>query len=333
MTGKTAGKRIEFWFDFGSPASYLAWFQLPKIAAARGATIDWRPMLLGGVFQAANNRSPVEIPAKGKWMLEDLPRWAARYGAPYARNPNFPINTLTLMRGAVGMQMRGEADFLKYAEAIFPAMWQHGRNMGDPAVVAKVLTEAGFDPAAFQAMVADPAVKDKLKAVTQEATGRGVFGAPTVFVDGEMHFGQDRLDFIADRLVEKPAETAAACLATLDRFMAALNAYDAAAMDAAMHFPHIRIAGGKVTVYEKPGSNPMDLFDKLKKEDNWSRSAWNERKIVQRSDGKVHMALTYTRYRADGSIIGVYESLYVLTLNSSDRDGRWGIQARSSFGP
>ena len=323
------GKQIEFWFDFGSPASYLAWFQLPKIAAARGATIDWRPMLLGGVFQAAGNRSPAEIPSKGKWMLEDLPRWAKRYGAPYVRNPYFPINTLTLMRGAVGMQMRGGGEFLKYIAAIFPAVWEKERNLGDPAVVAAVLSEAGFDPAAFQAMVADPAVKDKLKAVTQEAIQRGVFGAPTIFVDGRMHFGQDRLDFVAELLVDKPDETAAACMATLDRFMAALNAYDAAAMDAAMHFPHIRIAGGKVTVYEKPGANPMDLFDKLRKEDSWSRSVWNERKIVQRSESKVHMALTYTRYRADGSTLGVYESLYVLTL----KEGRWGIQLRSSFGP
>jgi len=193
-------KKIEFWFDFGSPASYLAWVQLPKIAAARGATIDWRPMLLGGVFQAASNRSPVEIPAKGKWMLEDLPRWAQRYGAPYRRNPHFPINTLSLMRGAVGMQMKGESEFLRYVDAIYPAMWEKERNMGDPAVVAAVLAEAGFDPAAFQAMVADPAVKDKLKAVTQEAVERGVFGAPTFFVDGHMYWGQDRLDFVEEAL-------------------------------------------------------------------------------------------------------------------------------------
>ena len=323
------GKRVELWFDFGSPASYLAWFQLPKIAAARGATIDWRPMLLGGVFQAASNRSPAEIPSKGRWMLEDLPRWAARYGAPYVRNPHFPINTLALMRGAVGLQMHNEDRFLLYVETIFRAIWEQQRNMGDPAVVGAVLTEAGFDAAAYLQMIGDPAVKDKLKAVTQEAVERSVFGAPTMFVDGKMHFGQDRLEFVADRLVENPDAVEAACMATLDRFMDGLNAYDAAAMDAAMHFPHIRIAGGTVKVYEKPGSNPMDLFDKLRKEDNWASSVWNERKIVQRSDSKVHMALTYTRYRADGSKLGVYESLYVLTL----KEGRWGIQTRSSFGP
>jgi hypothetical protein len=212
---------------------------------------------------------------------------------------------------------------------MFRAMWEDQRNLGDPAVVAAVLSKAGIDPAVFQAMIADPAVKDRLKAATQEAVERGVFGAPAVFVGGQLHFGQDRLDFVADLLVEKPEETTAECMATLDRFMAALNAYDAAGMDAAMHFLHVRIAGGTVKVYEKPGSNPMDLFDKLRKEDNWARSEWNERKVVQRSDSKVHMALTYTRYRADGSTLGVYESLYVLTL----KEGRWGIQARSSFGP
>lgn len=121
----------------------------------------------------------------------------------------------------------------------------------------------------------------------------------------------------------------AACLATLDRFMAALNAHDAAAMDAEMHFPHVRLAGGRVIVYQKAGSNPMDLFQKLKAEDNWHHSIWNQRTIVQRNDTKVHMALSYTRFRTDGSVIGVYESLYVLTFEN----GRWGILARSSFGP
>jgi 2-hydroxychromene-2-carboxylate isomerase len=323
------GKSVEFWFDFGSPASYLAWFQLPKIAAARGATIDWRPMLLGGVFQAASNRSPVEVPAKGRWMQDDLPRWAARYGAPYARNPHFPINTLALMRGAVGVQMRRPQDFERYLAAMFRAMWEDQRNMGDPAEISAVLVEAGFDPAEFQALIADPAVKDRLKTVTQEAVERGVFGAPTFFVDGALYFGQDRLEFVADRMVEEPDSVLAECMAALDRFMAGLNGYDAAAMDAAMHFPHIRFAGGTITVYDKPGSNPMDLFDRLRKQDNWSHSEWNERKIVQRNDAKVHMAVTYTRYRTDGSILGVYESLYILTL----KEGHWGIQVRSSFGP
>ena len=140
-------KTVEFWFDFGSPASYLAWFQLPKIAAARGATIDWRPMLLGGVFQATSNRSPVEVAAKGRWMQDDLPRWAARYGAPYVRNPHFPINTLPLMRGAVGVQMRRPQDFERYVAAMFRAMWEHQRNMGDPAGIGpEICVRAALSP-------------------------------------------------------------------------------------------------------------------------------------------------------------------------------------------
>lgn len=120
-----------------------------------------------------------------------------------------------------------------------------------------------------------------------------------------------------------------ACLACLDRWMAALNAYDNAAMDAELHFPHVRFAGGKVTVYEKPGTNPMDLFERLKRDSGWHHSAWNRRDIVQRNDTQAHFAVNYTRYRADGSIIGHYDSLYVLAL----KDGRWGVQIRSSLGP
>jgi hypothetical protein len=120
-----------------------------------------------------------------------------------------------------------------------------------------------------------------------------------------------------------------ACNEVLDRFMAALNAYDAAGMDGCMHFPHPRIAEGKVLVYEKAGTNPMDLFERLKKTDNWSHSDWVKREVIQFHDTKAHVALSYTRFRADGSVIGVYESLYVLTKV----DGRWGIQMRSSFGP
>jgi 2-hydroxychromene-2-carboxylate isomerase len=96
-------RTVEFFFDVGSPASYLAWTQLPAIAAETGATIAWRPMLLGGVFKATGNASPMTVPAKARWMNDDLQRWAERYGVVFRLNPDFPINTLTLMRGAAGM--------------------------------------------------------------------------------------------------------------------------------------------------------------------------------------------------------------------------------------
>ena len=191
---------VEFFFDVGSPASWLAWTQLPKIAQATGREIEYRPMLLGGVFQATGNRSPMEVPAKGQYLMDDLQRFARRYGVPFRHNPHFPINTLTLMRGATAVQMHQPERFSDYVQAVFRAIWVDGKDMNDPQVVASVLQAAGFDPAALMAQVSDPQVKERLKQVTQEAVARGVFGAPTFFVDGQMYWGQDRLDFVKEAL-------------------------------------------------------------------------------------------------------------------------------------
>lgn len=193
-------KTVEFFFDFGSPTSYLAWTQLPHIAAAAGAQIVWRPMLLGGVFKASGNQSPVSIPAKGRYMLQDLARFARRYEVPLAFNPHFPINTLQLMRGAVAYL--DSEQFLPYAKAVFEALWVQQQNLGNPEVVAAVLSAAGLDAAEFERLVGDEAVKQRLKDNTEEAIRRGVFGAPTFFVGSEMFFGQDRLDFVAEALAQ-----------------------------------------------------------------------------------------------------------------------------------
>ena len=193
-------KKIEFFFDFGSPTTYLAHTQLPRIAAQAGAQLVYRPMLLGGVFKATGNASPVSVPAKGRWMGGDINRWARRWGVPFNFNPHFPINTLTLMRGAAGLQWRQPEAFARYADAVFNAMWAAPRNLADAATLAALLAEAGFEPEAFLALVADPEVKARLAASTDEAVARGVFGAPTCFVGDQMFFGQDRLDFVAEAL-------------------------------------------------------------------------------------------------------------------------------------
>jgi 2-hydroxychromene-2-carboxylate isomerase len=191
---------LEFYFDVGSPASYLAWTQVPGIARATGSEVEYRPFLLGGVFQATGNRSPMEVPAKGQYMLDDLQRFARRYGVPFAHNPHFPINTLTLMRMALGLQLREPASMVPFVDAVYRAIWVEGKNMNDPATVGAVLQQAGFDPEKMLALASDPAVKDDLKAVTQEAVQRGVFGAPTFFVGQDMFWGQDRLDFVKQAL-------------------------------------------------------------------------------------------------------------------------------------
>lgn len=191
-------KTVEFLFDFGSPTTYLAWTQLPKIAKRNDAAVVYTPMLLGGVFKATGNASPITIPAKGRWMHGDMKRWAKKYKVPFAMNPNFPINTLPLMRGAVVCQEEGTLE--AYMKAVFPAIWVDGANMGEGETITRVLADAGLDADHVIARIQEDAVKQALIRNTEDAVRRGVFGAPTFFVGEEMFFGQDRLAFVEDAL-------------------------------------------------------------------------------------------------------------------------------------
>jgi 2-hydroxychromene-2-carboxylate isomerase len=192
-------KAVEFLFDFGSPTSYLAYKQLPKITARHGARIIWTPILLGAVFKATGNASPAMVPAKARYMNGDLARFAARYGVVLNFNTHFPVNTLPLMRGAVAYQPTQNFDI--YVNAMFDAMWAHPRNLNDPAEIAHVLNDIGLEPDDFMGRIERSDVKEKLKANTEGAVARGVFGAPTFFVNGDMFFGQDRLDFVEEKLL------------------------------------------------------------------------------------------------------------------------------------
>ena len=187
-------KTVEFFFDVGSPASYLAWTQLDAIAKRHDAQIIWRPMLLGAVFQAVGNTSPASVPAKGAYMLQDLKRFAKMYDVPFRFNPFFPLNTMQLMRGVTAYLEQPE--FQAYLTAVFKGIWAEKLNMESPEVVADVLSKAGIDATDFMNRIGQSEVKERLKAITEEAVTRGVFGAPSFFVNGEMFFGQDRLDFV-----------------------------------------------------------------------------------------------------------------------------------------
>lgn len=196
-----ATRTVEFHFDYGSPAAWLAYTQLPQLAAETGATIAMMPMLLGGVFQGTGNRAPASVPAKGSYLFRDLSRFARRYGVPLNMNPHFPVNTLTPMRLDAGLALRADPGLPRLRDALFRAMWVEQRALADPAVLADVLAGAGFDPQAMAAIAADPAVKEDLKRRTEQAVARGVFGAPTFFVGDEMFWGQDRLDFVRESLL------------------------------------------------------------------------------------------------------------------------------------
>ena len=192
-------KTLEFYYDFGSPTAYLAHKRLQQLAAQYPLEIAYKPILLGGIFKATGNSTPVAIPAKGKYMMEhDLPRFARRYDVALNFNPHFPINTLNLMRGAIGAERL--SCLSHYVDAVYDAVWVAGENMGDTEVVARILSEAGLDAEALASLSQDPEVKAELIRSTEEAVERGAFGAPTLFLDGEMYFGQDRLDFVEEAL-------------------------------------------------------------------------------------------------------------------------------------
>ncbi len=204
---------LQFLFDFGSPNAYLCHRVLPEMAQRCGLQVDYRPILLGGLFKLANNRSPMEayagIPLKMAYERLEMQRFIARHGlSKFKFNPHFPVNTLQLMRGAVAAQQLG--CFEPYAEAAFAALWEQGLKMDDPAVVAQALGAAGLDAGALFEASQQPQVKAALLANTQNAFDRGAFGAPTFFVGDQMYFGKERLVDIESLVGCGPAEKSAA---------------------------------------------------------------------------------------------------------------------------
>ena len=193
-------KTVDFFFDVGSPASYLAWTQLPGMCESHGAELVYRPMLLGGVYQATGNASPATIPVKARYWQLDYERHARRYGVPLKENVHFPIITLFLMRAITGIQLRRPEQLQQLLGCVFKALWIDALNLNDPKLTADILKAGGFDPGEIERLTQDPETKAALKATTEEAVKRGVFGAPTIFVGDQMFFGQDRMDFVREAL-------------------------------------------------------------------------------------------------------------------------------------
>lgn len=191
---------IEFFFDYGSPYSFLANGAIGGVANKHGASITYRPMLLGGVFKATGNQSPMmeTVEAKRNYGSAVLRRTAEQHGLAITMNPHFPINTIGVMRLAVAAQREGVFD--AYHGAMYPSFWQQGLDLGDKAVQADVINGEGLDAGKLLARAGDDDVKAELRANTEEAVERGAFGAPTFFVDGEMFFGVDHLPHLVRKL-------------------------------------------------------------------------------------------------------------------------------------
>lgn len=194
-------KKIDFFFDLASPYSYLAATQLPALAERCGAELVWRPMVLGAVFKATGNDMPARIVAKGKWMGRDLGLWAEQYGVPFRFSSHFPINGMSAMRLIVFAEAEGKAAAV--AQAAFRAGWVEDRDLTADETLRALAGEAGLDVERAMAAIADPAVKAALRAHTDEAIARGVFGAPAMFVGEQLFWGNDRLHFVEEAL-KKP---------------------------------------------------------------------------------------------------------------------------------
>ena len=187
-------RHVEIFFDFLSPPSYLAWTQVPALLERTGATATWRPMFTLGLHELTGNRSPIVVPNKAKWVMNDLQLYAHKYGVTLNPNPNGFINILPADRAAAFAETEGELEALM--ASAYPAMWVEGRDLSDLDVLADIISSAGLDAQRYLEAITTDAVKDRLKANTQEAADRDAFGAPTFFVGDALFFGQDRLEFV-----------------------------------------------------------------------------------------------------------------------------------------
>ena len=188
---------LEFFYDYVSSYSYMA---NEAVKSLEGVDVRYRPMFLGGVMKATGNSPPGTVPAKGRYLARDLRRWAARYDVPFRFNSVFPQNTLSALRLALVAQHRGSFDAIH--QPLFDGMYVNDRDLSNPDVLAEIVSGAGLDAEDYLAAIGAQAIKDELKANTEEAVSRGAFGAPTFFVGDEMFFGNDRFDFIKAALAE-----------------------------------------------------------------------------------------------------------------------------------
>lgn len=196
--------RIEMFYDVSSPWTYLGFHNLQPLAKRLGEPIQWRPILVGGVFNAANPSMYImrqnPVPAKDAYMLKDLGDWARQAGLKIKFPPSvFPVNSVKAMRGCIwaDSQAPDSAKQVELARVLFELYWGEDKDISQEAVLREACARTGLDADAMLAACNDPAIKAELKTNTDELVQRGGFGSPTIFVDGhDMYFGNDRLSLV-----------------------------------------------------------------------------------------------------------------------------------------
>jgi len=196
-------KKIDFYFDFASPNAYLSHKVIPGIEQRTGASFNYIPVLLGGIFKTTNNKPPMEafmgITNKNEYQSLEMSRFIERYRLnKFEMNPHFPVITLQIMRGAIAADIDGYLS--EYVEQVMTHMWEEPKKMDDPEVILSAFKESGLDADRLISQIQEPHIKTKLITNTEEAVQRGAFGIPTFFIDEEMYFGKDTLWQIEEKV-------------------------------------------------------------------------------------------------------------------------------------
>lgn len=185
---------IDFYFDFYSPYAYLASHRIDEIAGRNGREVTWRPILLGAVFKTTGQKPLAQVPLLWEYSLHDLKRCARQLGVAFALPEGFPKGAIAASRAYYWLEANQPQQARPFAHAVFHACFGEARDIADPEVVLAVAANLGLDTAALAAGTSEQAVKDRLRAETDGAIERGVFGAPYFFVDGEPFWGNDRVE-------------------------------------------------------------------------------------------------------------------------------------------
>jgi 2-hydroxychromene-2-carboxylate isomerase len=192
------GKKLEFFYDCSSPWTYLAFTKIEEVARRHDANLLWRPFLVGGVFNTVNpsvyesRAKPVKV--KARYYSKDLQDWAGFYGLKIGNPSVFPVNSVKAMRGALVAEEHGKIS--PYSRRVFESYWGADRDISQDQVLRDIVREVGLDEQEYFTKIESPDYKARLRTNTEQLIERGGFGSPSIFVDGVMFFGNDRLPLV-----------------------------------------------------------------------------------------------------------------------------------------